>query len=285
MALRDGRARRRAGAPRDAQTRGHYFCSEPRTAPRPGPLIKPPRSRPPPPAGRMRSTCVGPARAPAPAAPPLPASPAEGSAAHPEPGSWTGAAAARARERHSPSDPAPVTFLLAASLSAPRTHRARLTRPCDAAVAAAARCFVSRAPCPCSCSSKDPSRAGASRPSQCPSLCLCPQDSQICCSVCWKGGRVGISQSSKDTRDSLWTVVSWGNRFRPSCPTVIGSFGERGQGTGRGSQDKRHHCGPSCCQERRPGVAGAGADRKPQASAEAERAFQAGDQAKAARED
>ena len=38
----DGPAGRRlAGAARDAQTRGHYFCSEPRTAPQPGPLIKP----------------------------------------------------------------------------------------------------------------------------------------------------------------------------------------------------------------------------------------------------
>lgn len=75
----DGPSGGRAGAARDAQTRGHYFCSEPRTALRPEPLIKPPRSRLP---VRMRSTCVGPARAPA---PPLPAGPAEGSAAHPEP--------------------------------------------------------------------------------------------------------------------------------------------------------------------------------------------------------
>lgn len=72
-----GPAGGRAGAARDAQTRGHYFCSEPRTALRPGPLIKPPRSRPPRPV-RMRSTCVGPARAPAPARPAPPGRPGRG---------------------------------------------------------------------------------------------------------------------------------------------------------------------------------------------------------------
>ncbi|CAI9157694.1 unnamed protein product [Rangifer tarandus platyrhynchus] len=60
---------RLTGSARDAQTRGHYFCSEPLTAPHSRQLIKPRRAappHPPPPHGRMRSTCVGPARGPAP---------------------------------------------------------------------------------------------------------------------------------------------------------------------------------------------------------------------------
>lgn len=90
-----GPAGGRAGAARDAQTRGHYFCSEPRTALRPGPLIKPPRSRPPVPSG-CEAPVSAPPGPPPPPAPPLPAGLAEGSAAHPEPGSRTGAAAASA---------------------------------------------------------------------------------------------------------------------------------------------------------------------------------------------
>lgn len=58
----------------------------------------------------------------------------------------------------------------------------------------------------------------------------------------------------------------------PDCDWKV-----HGAGTGRGPRGERGHRGPGCCQERRPGWGGwAGADRKPQASAEVEVAFQAG---------
>lgn len=90
-----------------------------------------------------------------------------------------------------------------------------------------------------------------------------------------RGGRESqdIPESSKDITGPLWTGELRGNRFRRSRQTAIESFTEIGQWTGRGLQGSR------------PGAPGAGADRKPQASAEEEMAFQAGDQAKAERED
>lgn len=81
---------RLTGSARDAQTRGHYFCSEPLTAPHSRPLIKPRRVAPPTP---PTAGCEAPVSAP-PGAPPLPAGRAEGSAAHPEPGAQLGARSA-----------------------------------------------------------------------------------------------------------------------------------------------------------------------------------------------
>lgn len=83
MALPDGQTGGRAGAARDAQTRGHYFCSKPRRAPHPGRLIKPRGAAPRPDAKHLCRP--RPAPAPALAAPPLPVRQAEGSAAHPRP--------------------------------------------------------------------------------------------------------------------------------------------------------------------------------------------------------
>lgn len=176
-----GPAGGRAGAARDAQTRGHYFCSEPRTALRPGPLIKPPRSRPPPSRPDAKHLCrprpgprprpPRPSRQAWPRARPPTRSRAPGRG-RPQPAPRRSEAHARARR--SPSDPAQVTYLLGGLTSPPpHTHRALLTSPCDAA----ARCFVSSAPCPCSCSSKDPSRVGASPVRRSLSPCPCPQDS------------------------------------------------------------------------------------------------------------
>lgn len=64
-----GRTDRRAGAARDAQTRGHYFCSKPRTAPHSGLLIKPRGAAPRPDAKHLCRPRPGPC--PRRAAPPL----------------------------------------------------------------------------------------------------------------------------------------------------------------------------------------------------------------------
>lgn len=64
-----GRTDRRAGAARDAQTRGHYFCSKPRTAPHSGRLIKPRGAAPRPDAKHLCRPRPGPC--PRRAAPPL----------------------------------------------------------------------------------------------------------------------------------------------------------------------------------------------------------------------
>lgn len=169
----------------------------------------------------MRSTCVGPARAPAPAGPPRPLQRrAEGSAAHPR-------AKAPAWARHSPSDPGQVIH--PAGLSLPLMKQGAIYKP-----PRRRRCLWSARPpfwCPRS-SSKEPAlaRANPVRPASADAPTL---DRLL---------RVlarGTPESSKDTRGPLWTAVPGGNRIRRACQAAIGGFAEKGQGGGHAAGERQ----------------------------------------------
>lgn len=90
-------------------------------------------------------------------------------------------------------------------------------------------------------------------------------------------GCPGIPESSVDTRGPLRTAVPWRDRFRRFCGTAMENY-FRSQERGRGSrgEERPPWVGRFSGTVFRNGVAGAGADRKPRASTEAEVAFLAG---------
>lgn len=95
--------------------------------------------------------------------------------------------------------------------------------------------------CPRSAPSKDPSRARASPARPCPSLRLSSGRrtplGRLLQVLAPGRGRLGIPETSRDTRDGLWTAVPWGNRFRRCCQTAIGRFTEQVQGGGHGVRE------------------------------------------------
>ncbi|CAD7676071.1 unnamed protein product [Nyctereutes procyonoides] len=240
--LTDGR---RAGEARDAQTRGRYFCSEPRAAPRPGPLIKPPWSLPPPP---NAAGCEAPVPAPpGPPPPPRPSQPA-GLRARRPPGAGLGdleGGSQRLRGRSPTPQRAAHLVTLFKSLTSSGPHFAPYTRVGRHLQAPATRrpgALSSRAPGPSSCSSKDPSRAVGSPARPCPPAPLPPppyprprprapqaRSHHSAAPGAGDGDASGIPESSKDTSGPVRTAAPWANRFRRSCPPAKGGYRERGR--------------------------------------------------------
>lgn len=129
---------RLTGSARDAQTRGHYFCSEPLTAPHSRPLIKPRRAAPPTPPRPDAKHLCRPRPGPRPfqqagpkAQPPTQSrAPSWGRARHPAPCPPPQEFRGPSGACHSPSDPDHVPYLLGPQFI---PYRAPFTSPCDGA--------------------------------------------------------------------------------------------------------------------------------------------------------
>ncbi|XP_027426099.1 uncharacterized protein LOC113909153 [Zalophus californianus] len=188
----------------------------------------------------MRSTCVGPARAPAPSRPAPPGWPGRGLGRPPGAGLRDGGGCSQrlGGQRPTPERAAQLVTLLKSLISSgPHFPRpVRLGRDLQA-LATRRRGALSVEPrvhapvLPRTPPGREPAlRAGALAPAPAPGT---PRSAAP---YAGKGDARGIPESSKDTSGPLCTAVSWGNRFRRSCRTVIESFREKGQGGGHGTR-------------------------------------------------